>query len=170
MRPFGEALIDLESYGARQFSLLLIEAVKVVRSQFESCGNMQQFRSTGPQARRGSTGQLAGSLKDLLGKRAQEKDPIAHVFLEVTQGCLHLRYRKFFPENSQVHRIHDFQFAKDCDIALTARGPHGLDGCGGIGIRGVERDEKAGIRVDLQDRSRSCAISSAPLTANTASP
>ncbi len=69
-----------------------------------------------------------------------------------------------------MHRIHDFQFAKDCDITLTARGPHGLDGGGGNGIRGVERDEKGGIRVDLQDRSRSCAISSAPLTANLVSP
>jgi len=162
--------MDLESYGSREFSLLLIEAVKAVRSEFESCRNMQQVRSTGPQAGRGSTRQLAGPLKDLLGKRAQEKDPIAHVFLEVTQGCLHLRYRELFPENSQVDRIHDLQLAKDCDIALTARGPHGLDGSGGIGIRGVERNEKAGIRVDLQDRSRSCAISSAPLTANLVSP
>ena len=86
----GEGLMDLESYGSREFSLLLIEAVKVVRSEFESCGNMQQVRSTGPQPSRGPTGQLAGPLKDLLGKRAQEKDPIAQVFLEVTQGCLHL--------------------------------------------------------------------------------
>ena len=80
-----EALADLESYCPREFSLMLIEAVKVVRSEFESRRNMQQVRRTGPQASRGSTGQLAGPLKDLLWKRAQEKDTSAHIFLEVTQ-------------------------------------------------------------------------------------
>ena len=69
-----------------------------------------------------------------------------------------------------MDRIHDFQLAKDGDIALTARGPHSMDSCGGIGIRSVEGNEKAGIRVDLQDRSRSFAISSAPVTANIVSP
>lgn len=32
----GEILMDLESYGSGEFSLLLIEAVKAVRSEFES--------------------------------------------------------------------------------------------------------------------------------------
>jgi hypothetical protein len=35
----GEALIDLEPDRSRQFSLLLIKAVKVVRSEFQSCCN-----------------------------------------------------------------------------------------------------------------------------------
>ena len=35
-----EALADLESYCPREFSLMLIEAVKVVRSEFESRRNM----------------------------------------------------------------------------------------------------------------------------------
>jgi hypothetical protein len=41
----GEALIDLEPDRSRQFSLLLIKAVKVVRCEFKSCCNMQQVTS-----------------------------------------------------------------------------------------------------------------------------
>src|SRR5579864_648785 len=84
-------LVDLESDRSREFSLLLIEAVKAVRSKFEGRSDVQQVRSAGPQASRGLSGQLAGSFKDLLWKRAQQQDPVAQIFLEVSQGRLHLR-------------------------------------------------------------------------------
>jgi hypothetical protein len=66
----GRAVCMNES-GSREPSLMLIEAVKVVRRKFERGRNMQQVRSTGPQASRGSTGQLAGLLKDLVWNRPQ---------------------------------------------------------------------------------------------------
>jgi len=71
----GEASIDLKSYGSREFSVMLIEAVKGVHSEFEGGLNGQQVRSSGPEARGSSTGQLAGPVKGLVRKRAQEKDP-----------------------------------------------------------------------------------------------
>jgi len=86
----GGASVDLEPDRSRELSLLLIEAIKVVRSEFERCRNMQQVRSAGPTPSGGLSGQLAGPFKGLFWKRAQQKDPIAHIFLEVTQRRLHV--------------------------------------------------------------------------------
>jgi hypothetical protein len=54
-----EVLADLKPDRPRQFSLLLIEGIEVVHSEFERCRNMKQARSARPQARVGLSGQLA---------------------------------------------------------------------------------------------------------------
>jgi len=69
--------------------LLLIERIDVFRSEFERRPDMQQVRSATFRVSRGLSGQLAAPFIDLLWKRAQQKDPMAHIFLEVTQRGLY---------------------------------------------------------------------------------
>jgi hypothetical protein len=82
---------------------------------------MQQVRSVGFPLSRGLSGRLAAPFKNLLWKRAQQKDPMAHIFLEVTQRGLYSVSRQLLPQNSQVQRVHHFQFAKDCEPSARRR-------------------------------------------------
>jgi len=70
----GEASIDLEPDRSRQFSLLLIEAVKVFCSEFESCGDMEQVS--------GLCGLIEGSLVLLDVRDHVRRPPLLHPVMD----------------------------------------------------------------------------------------
>ena len=60
-------LIEPETHDLRQFSLLKVERVKVLNSEFEGCGNVQKIRSSSAQFGCGLLGKLAGTFENWVG-------------------------------------------------------------------------------------------------------
>jgi hypothetical protein len=73
-------------------------------------------------------------------------------------------------ENTQLEGVKQLQFTKRRDNNYRSRTFHLRGGCTRIRVRRIGGNQKARIGVRFQYRARSCASSSAPLTAKTLSP
>jgi len=119
-------------------SLLLVETVEEIRTQFECYGHVQQV--SGARAKFGCnlSRQLAGAFKERLLQTPELEDPVAQIPLEVGCRLSGLRGRNLFPKDPQREDIDDFEFPKRSNKAFSGRSLHRADGSGPIGIRAVQ--------------------------------
>src|SRR5260370_11445493 len=75
-----------------------------------------------------------------------------------------LRSSQLFAENPPVERVDELDLDEVGGDERRLDALHDCCGRGGVGIRDIKREKKAGVRVNDQKRSRSAASCSAPGT------
>src|SRR6202163_779265 len=130
-------LVQLEPNGLSKLPLLLIEAVKEIRTQFERCRHVQKVGCAGAHLGGSSQRQSACPLKEWLLQTPELENPIAQIFLEVGYGLLGLRGRNLFSKDPQAESIDDFEFSKSSHKAFSRRSLHHARGGGPVSIRAV---------------------------------
>lgn len=106
------ALVQFQPKGVSKLSLVEVEGVETVHTEFEGGGHVQQVCGAGAEFGSGLPGQLAGTLKNGIRQPTQVENAIAQVAFEGEQRRLGLYCRNFFAEDSQSHRIDYLQFSK----------------------------------------------------------
>ena len=107
-----------------KLSLLLIEAVEVIRAQLECCGDVQKITCASAHFCGRLQRHTAGLFKDRIREATELENPIPQMPLEVVQRRLGLGNCKLSSKNAQLKSIDDFEYSQGSYETLPIRIVH----------------------------------------------